>query len=97
VPAFFFPARFFGAARFFATGRFFGAGRFFPAFFGAFFFTGAAGLRLGGAFLSAGGLVGGRLPAVLAARSAKDTFGASPKSSGGGELIPSLLMTVRPF
>lgn len=91
MATFFFPARFFGAD------RFFGAGRFFPAFFGAFFFTGVAGLRFGGAFLSAGGLLGGRLPGLLAARLAKDTFGASPKSSGGGELIPSLLMTVRPF
>jgi hypothetical protein len=48
-------------------------------------------------FAGIGGLVGGGLAAVVAARSAKDTLGASPKSSGGGELIPSLLMTVRPF
>jgi hypothetical protein len=69
--------------------------RFAAAFFFAGFFF--AGFRFAGRFFAPGGLVGGGLAAVRAPVSANDTFGASPKSSGGGELTPSSLMTVRPF
>jgi len=66
------------------------AERFLPLA-GAFFL--AAG-RFTGRFRALGG---GGLAAVPPAVSANDTWGASAKSSGGGELTPSSLMTVRPF
>jgi hypothetical protein len=79
------------AVRFFAAGRFLAALPFF-AFFEAFFRAGFAGLRFDERFLAGGGL-----DADAAAVSANVACGASPKSSGGGELTPSSLMAVHPF